>query len=78
MEETPPRRARATEPGRGKAGTKYHLLVTADGLPLAVAITEANRHDSTLVEPILDGLVPVKGRGRSRPRRRPGKPALHR
>ena len=53
MEETPPRRARATEPGRGKAGTKYHLLVTADGLPLAVAITEANRHDSTLVEPIL-------------------------
>ncbi|MGQ1798046.1 IS5 family transposase [Kocuria oceani] len=58
---------------RGKLGTKYHLLVTADGLPLAVAITGANRHDSMLVEPILDGLAPVKGRGRGRPRRRPGK-----
>ena len=56
---------------RGKAGTKYHLLVTADGLPLAVAISGANRHDSMLVEPILDGLAPVKGRGRGRPRRRP-------
>ncbi|WP_460669445.1 transposase, partial [Kocuria himachalensis] len=49
------------------------MLVTADGLPLAVAITGANRHDSMLVEPILDGLAPVKGRGRGRPRRRPGK-----
>ncbi|WP_438612766.1 IS5 family transposase [Kocuria sabuli] len=58
---------------RGKLGTKYHLLVTADGLPLAVAITGANRHDSMLVEPILNGLAPVKGRGRGRPRRRPGK-----
>ena len=58
---------------RGKLGTKYHLLVTADGLPLAVAITGANRHDSMLVEPILDGLSPVKGRGRGRPRRRPVK-----
>ncbi len=49
------------------------MLVTADGLPLAVAITGANRHDSMLVEPILDGLAPVKVRGRGRPRRRPGK-----
>lgn len=54
-------------------GTKYHLLVTADGLPLAVTITGANRHDSMLVEPILDGLAPIKGRDRGRPRRRPVK-----
>ena len=54
-------------------GTKYHLLVTADGLPLAVAVTGANRHDSMLVEPILDGLAPVKGPGPGRPRRRPVK-----
>jgi transposase len=45
-------------------GTKYHVLVTADGLPLAVTVTGANRHDSMLVEPILDGLVPVKAQGR--------------
>lgn len=58
---------------RSKNGTKYHLLVTADGLPLAIAITGANRHDSMLVEPILDRLRPVKGTGRGRPRRRPVK-----
>jgi transposase len=45
---------------RGKSGSKYHLLVTADGLPLAVAVTGADRHDSVLVEPILDSLRPVK------------------
>ena len=49
------------------------MLVTAHGLPLAVAITGANRHDSMRVEPVLGGLSPVKGRGRGRPRRRPGK-----
>jgi transposase len=67
-------RADGVEPhGPGKLGAKYHLLVTADGPPLAVAITGANRHDVMLVEPILDGLTPVKGRGRSRPRCRPVK-----
>jgi len=58
---------------RGKNGSKYHLLVTADGLPLAIAVTGANRHDSMLVEPILDRLRPVKVPGRGRPRRRPVK-----
>ena len=48
-------------------GTKYHLLVMADGPPLAVAITGADRHDSMLMEPILDRLTPVKDRGRGVP-----------
>lgn len=34
-------------------------------------MTGTNRYDSMLVEPILEGLVPVKGRGRGHPRRRP-------
>jgi transposase len=59
--------------GRGKAGTKCQLLVTADELPLAVAVTGTNRHDPMLVEPILDGLRPINGRGRGRPQRRPVK-----
>jgi hypothetical protein len=42
-------------------------------LPLVVAITGANHHDSMLVGPLLNGLAPVKGRGRGRPRRRPVK-----
>jgi len=31
---------------RGKPGTKYHIVVSADGLPLAVAPSPANVHDS--------------------------------
>lgn len=47
-----------TEPvstDRDKPGMKYYLLVTADGLPLAVAISGVNRHYLLLVEPILAG-----------------------
>lgn len=58
---------------RGKLGMKSRLQVTADGLPLAVAITGATRQDSMPVERILDGLASVNGRGRGRPRWRPGK-----
>ncbi len=56
---------------RGKLGTKYHLLVTADGLPLNVVLSGANRHDSMFLAPLLDGQRAVKGTGRGRPRRRP-------
>src|SRR4051794_32136283 len=35
---------------RGKRGTKYHLLVDATGLPLNIAVSGANRHDSMLIE----------------------------
>ncbi len=58
---------------RGKLGTKYHLLVTADGLPLNVVLSGANRHDSLFLAPLLDGQRAVKGTGRGRPRRRPAK-----
>jgi transposase len=48
--------------------------VDAAGLPLAVAVSGANRHDSMLVEPLLDQIAGVKtGRGPGRPRRRPDK-----
>jgi transposase len=33
---------------RGKAGTKYHVVVAADGLPLAVVPSAANVHDTRL------------------------------
>ncbi len=54
-------------------GTKYHLLVAADGLPLNVVLSGANRHDSMFLAALLDGQRAVKGIGRGRPRRRPGK-----
>jgi transposase len=60
---------------RGKPGSKYHLLIDAAGLPLAVGLSAANTHDSQLLERIVDAVPAVIGpRGRpGRPRRRPAK-----
>jgi IS5 family transposase len=62
---------------RGKPGSKYHLLVDRNGIPLAVCLSAANTHDSMLLEAVVDAVAPVKGpRGRpGRPHKRP--PRLH-
>jgi len=38
---------------RGKAGTKYHLVVTTDGIPLAAVPSAANVHDTRLFPHLL-------------------------
>ena len=38
---------------RGKAGTKYHVVVSTDGLPLAVVPSAANVHDTRLFPHLL-------------------------
>ena len=60
---------------RGKPGSKYHLLIDATGIPLAVGLSAANTHDSLLLEPMVDAVPAVIGpRGRpGRPRKRPAK-----
>lgn len=60
---------------RGKPGSKYHLVVDQRGIPLAVALSAANVHDSRLLEAVIDAIPEiVRPRGqRGRPRRRPGK-----
>jgi IS5 family transposase len=60
---------------RGKPGSKYHLLIDGDGLPLAVGLSAANTHDSRLLEQLVDAVPAIIGpRGRpGRPRRRPAK-----
>ena len=60
---------------RGKPGSKYHLLIDAAGLPLAVGLSAANTHDSQLLEPMVDAVPAIIGpRGRpGRPRKRPDK-----
>jgi transposase len=57
---------------RSRTGSKHHLLVDASGIPLAVALTGANRHDVTQLVPLLDQLHarPVRGKV-GRPRQRP-------
>ena len=60
---------------RGKRGSKYHLAVDRNGIPLAVRLSAANVHDSKLLEPVVDAIPPIVGRrGRpGRPRFRPSK-----
>ena len=54
---------------RGKRGSKYHLVVDRNGIPLAVTLSAANAHDSTLLEPTIDAIPPIVG-----PPGRPGRP----
>jgi transposase len=58
---------------RGKKGSKRHLLVDRMGTPLAVVLSAANRHDSRLLEAVVDAVRPVKTGRPGRPRRRPVK-----
>lgn len=54
---------------RGKAGSKYHVLVDRQGVPLAVQLSAANVHDSKLLEPLVDAVEPIR-----RPTGEPGRP----
>jgi putative transposase len=53
---------------RAKMGTKRSMLTDGSGIPLAVAVEGANRHDSKLLVATLDGIVvahpaPEEGEG---------------
>lgn len=54
-------------------GTKRHIVVDREGIPLCVTLTGANVHDSTVFEELLDSIEPIKRPGRGRPRKRPEK-----
>nr|WP_238135712.1 IS5 family transposase [Xanthomonas fragariae] len=57
---------------RGKRGSKRHLIVDRNGVPLAVCVTGANRHDSVVFEELLDALPAISAKP-GRPRRGPSK-----
>lgn len=57
---------------RGKPGAKRHVIVDANGIPLAVRLSPANTHDSRLFEPLIDAVPPIR-QCVGRPRRRPAK-----
>lgn len=57
---------------RGKAGSKHHLITDGEGTPLAVEVTAANRHDVTMLLPLVDAVPAIGGRV-GRPRRRPAR-----
>lgn len=58
---------------RGKTGSKLHLLIDGQGVPLAVTLSGANVHDSRCLEMTVDAVSGVRSGGRGRPRRRPAK-----
>lgn len=47
---------------RRKLGSKHHLLTDAGGIPLAVTLTGANRHDVTQLLPLVDKIPAVRGK----------------
>jgi transposase len=57
---------------RGKPGSKIHILSDRGGLPLTVAISAANTHDSLALKPLVMAIPAVRSRRGPR-RSRPGK-----
>ena len=55
---------------RRKKGSKHHLLVDAQGIPVNVILSKANRHDVTQLLPLVDGVSPIRGK-RGRPLKKP-------
>jgi transposase len=47
---------------RRKNGSKHHLVVDANGVPLAAALTAANRHDVTQLISLIDAIPPIRGK----------------
>jgi transposase len=55
----------------GRLTTKFHLACDGKGRPLSSVITPGHRHDSTQLEPLLDGIRVRRPGRRGRPRTRP-------
>jgi transposase len=55
---------------RAKRGSKRHVICDGGGVPLAIRLTGANRHDSQEALLLVDAIPPLQGE-RGRPRCRP-------
>jgi transposase len=55
---------------RGRPGVKQHIVVDANGIPLAAMTTPANVPEVTTAVPVVDSIGPVGGKP-GRPRQRP-------
>lgn len=55
---------------RRKLGSKHHIITDANGIPFAVKVTGANRHDVTQLLPLVESIPPIAGKV-GRPRKRP-------
>jgi transposase len=57
---------------RGKPGSKIHVLSERAGIPLSVAVSAANTHDSHALKPLVNAIPAITSRRGPR-RRKPGK-----
>lgn len=59
--------------GRSQGGltTKLHQACDGKGRPLSIVLTPGQRHDSTQIESILDGIRVPRASGRGAPLKRP-------
>jgi hypothetical protein len=55
---------------RARSGSKPHILVDANDVPLSAIRTGANRNDVTQPLPLVDAIAPIRG-VRGRPLRKP-------
>lgn len=55
---------------RRRPGSKHHLLTDAQGIPLSVILTEANRNDITQLLALVQAIPPIAGK-RGAPKRKP-------
>ncbi|SOZ05357.1 transposase [Cupriavidus taiwanensis] len=55
---------------RARPGSKHHILVDANGVPISAILTGAHRNDVTQLLPLVDAIVPIRG-ARGRPLQKP-------
>jgi len=55
---------------RSRAGSKHHVLVESNGIPLVTRLTAANRNDVMEIIPLVVNIPAVRGK-RGRPKERP-------
>jgi len=55
---------------RSRPGSKHHILVDANGVPISAILTGANRNDVTQLLPLVDAIPPIRG-ARGRPLQKP-------
>ncbi|WP_243830307.1 IS5 family transposase [Caballeronia sp. SBC1] len=55
---------------RGRPGSKHHVATDANGVPLSIILTGANRNDITQLLPLIDAIPPIRGI-RGRPLKKP-------
>jgi transposase len=55
---------------RARPGSKHHVLVDANGVPVSAILTGANRNDVTQLLPLIDAIPQIRGT-RGRPLRKP-------